>query len=187
MFESAFLAALNHLLAGSRWAQVRLSGYAGKSVCLVMPPLQFGFMISTAGSCEATKSELIPDVTIQLPADTPLRLLQGIEQVMADAHVSGNVELATELSFLFRNLHWDAEEDLSHLFGDIPAHRLAQGAKLFFDWHRQMAERLPANITEYLTQENPLLLSTPEFAPFRDDVARLHIELTHLEARCKTI
>lgn len=106
---------------------------------------------------------------------------------MAGVRVEGNAEFATELSFVFRNLRWDVEEDLSRLVGDITAHRLVRGAERFATWQRQAVMNFAANLAEYLTIENPLLVSRQEFAMHRDAIARLNSELIRLEARCKNL
>src|SRR2546430_11066708 len=43
---------------------------------------------------------------------------------------------------LFRSLIWDFEEDLSRVFGDVVAHRLASGGKAVAAWQRDAALRL---------------------------------------------
>jgi ubiquinone biosynthesis protein UbiJ len=183
MFDAAFLATLDHLLEGATWARDRLTPFAGRHARLVMPPFEAAFVVSAAGRCVAAEDESAPDVIVHLPADAPLRLLQGIDQVMAGGRVEGNAEFATELSFVFRNLRWDAEEDLSHLIGDIAAHRLVQGAERFFGWQRQAAQNFAANFGEYLTMENPLLVSRREFSALREGIARLNADLARLETR----
>lgn len=187
MFDAAFLAALDHLLQGAPWARERLAPFAGRQARLVMPPFTTAFTVSSAGRCVAAEDGSAPDVIVHLPADAPLRLLQGMDRVMAGVHVEGNAEFATELSFVFRNLRWDVEEDLSRLVGDIAAHRLVQGADRLVGWQRQAGQNFAANLVEYLTMENPLLVSRQEFAMHRDAIARLNSELIRLEARCKNL
>lgn len=187
MLDAAFLAALNHLLEGATWAKDRLAPFAGRHARLVMPPFEAAFIVTSIGLCTAADDDTAPDVIVHLPADAPLRLLQGIERVMAGVRVEGNAEFATELSFVFRHLRWDAEEDLSHLVGDIAAHRLVQGAERFAGWQHQAAQNLAANLAEYLALENPLLVSRREFDAHREGISRLNSDLIRLEAHSKTL
>lgn len=187
MIDAAFLAGLNHLLEGANWARARLAPFADRHAALVMPPLRLAFAIDADGRCFPAPDDDTPDVTIHLPADTPFRLLQGLDKVMAGARVEGSAEFATELSFVFRHLHWDAEEDLAKLFGDIPAHRMVAGAERFAAWHKQAATHLAENLAEYLAYENPMIVTTREFTTFRDDVAKLNADLSRLEARSKSL
>jgi ubiquinone biosynthesis protein UbiJ len=187
MIGAALLATLNHLLEGAEWARVRLSSYAGRHACFDMPPFLFGFVITPTGLCEPQPSDSTPDVTIHLPADTPLRLMQGLDRVMAGARVDGNAEFATELSFVLRHLRWDAEEDLSRIVGDIAARRLVLGAERFASMHSEGTRRLAENISEYLVHEQGVLIGNAEFSSFRDDLLRLNDALSRLEARSRII
>jgi len=183
MLEQAFLAALDHLLGGASWAQNRLKPFAARRARIEIPPINFMFEITADGRVQKSPDPNLNDVTIHLPSDTPFLLAQGIDKVMSRATVDGNAEFATELSFVFRNLHWDAEQDLSRWVGDIVAHRLVQGGSRFSSWQKQAAANLAENLAEYFTQENPLLITSLEFAGFRDNIARLTADLARLEAR----
>jgi len=185
MFEQLFLTALDHLLGGAIWAQARLKPFAGRRARIEMPPLVFAFEITPHGRLQRNPDPAVTDVTIRLPADTPFLLPLGLEKVIANALVEGNAEFATELSFVFRQLRWDAEEDLSRVIGDIPAHRLMQGTQRLFAWQKRAAGNFAENLSEYLTHEYQLLLPTQEFNTFRADITRLNAELAGLEIRAK--
>jgi ubiquinone biosynthesis accessory factor UbiJ len=187
MFDSAFIAALNHLLAGARWASTRLAPFAGRRARFAMPPFEFGFEITAAGTVTANPDPAQTDVVIRLPADTPFLLPQGLDKVMAQATVEGNAEFATELSFVFRNLRWDAEEDLSKLVGDIAAHRLVQGANRFMAWQQQAATRLAENVTEYLTLEQAVLVPRADLLALHDAIAAFDADLSRAESRLSAL
>jgi ubiquinone biosynthesis protein UbiJ len=181
MFGPFSLGALNHLLSQADWARAKLMPFAGRSARLAMPPFQLDFAIRSDGYVEAAAGE--PDVTMTLPADAPLRALQGQEQIIAAARVEGNAHLATELSFVLRNLRWDAEEDLSRVVGDIAAHRLVQGATAIAGWQRQAARNLAENLAEYVSEENPLVARPQDLAAFGSDIGELRDKLSQLEKR----
>lgn len=185
MLDAALIAGLNHLLGGAAWARERLAPFTGRQAAFEMPPFRFSLVIGADGRFEPAPDPVPPDVTIRLPADTPLLLPQGLERVMAAARVEGNAEFATELSFVFRHLRWDVEEDLSRLFGDITAHRMVQGAGRLAAWQKQAAAHLGENVAEYLVLENPTLVGTREFSAFREDVVRLNAALAALEKRVR--
>lgn len=183
MIESAVLAALDHLLAGANWARARLAPFAGRAARIEMPPFAFRFVIDAEGRARPDDAEGAADVIIRLPADTPLRLPRGLDTLMAGASVEGNAEFATELSFVFRHLRWDAEEDLAGLVGDAAAHRIVAGAGRLIAWQRQAARNFAANLAEYLARENRMLVAGDEFAAFREDMNRLATELNRCESR----
>ena len=183
MLDPVFLAGLNHLLTGAQWARARLVPFAGRRARFDMPPLAFGFEIALDGGVIPNPDPGVTDVIIRLPADTPFLLPQGLDKVMAQATVEGNAEFATELSFVFRNLRWDAEEDLSKFVGDIAAHRIVQGAHRFVGWQQQAATNLAGNVAEYLTIENPVLVQRDELLALREAIARLDADLARAERR----
>jgi len=181
MFGPLSLAALNHLLSQADWARAKLLPFAGRRARLAMPPFQLDFAIRTDGYVE-TSTEA-PDVVMTLPADAPLRALQGQEQVIAAARVEGNAHLATELSFVLRNLRWDAEEDLSRAVGDIAAHRLVQGANVVAGWQKNAARNLAENVAEYISEENPLVVRPQDVASHAAELTEVCDKMSQLEKR----
>ncbi len=93
------------------------------------------------------------------------------------------------MQHLFRHLAWDIEEDLSRLFPDVVAHRLAEGGRAFAAWQSEAATRLAGNLAEYLTEEQPLLARpadveklSREADALREDAARLEKRIERLES-----
>lgn len=186
MIEVAVLGAANHLLGQAEWARRRLAAFAGRQACFDMPPWRLAFCVTADGLLEAASDEAI-DVTVALPAETPFAALQGIDRAMAGAHVTGNAEFATALSFVLKNLRWDAEEDLAKRVGDIAAHRIVAGASRLAAWQRQAARNLAENVAEYLSEEAGLLAPRRELAEFGAEMADFTRRLEQLEARARTL
>lgn len=182
MIEGLILGALNHLLGQSGWARQKLRGFAGRHARFDMPPWRLAFRIGPEGLFEPTEEAAV-DVTVSLPAETPLVALQGIDRAMAEAHVTGNAEFATALSFVLKNLRWDAEEDLSKLVGDIAAHRIVGASSRMALWQKEAARNLTENLAEYLGEESRQLVPKRELAAFRDEVAELSARVAGLDAR----
>lgn len=183
MVERLFILAINHLLAGANWAGARLRPFAGRQARIEMPPFVLAFEIDAEGRMRACADAEGTDVVVRLPADTPFLLPHGLTRIMACASVEGNAEFATELSFVFRHLRWDAEEDLAGVIGDIAARRLVTGASRLLDWQRQSATNLGANVAEYMSREQQLLVTTQEFAVFQAELQQLNNALIQLEKR----
>lgn len=186
MIDSLILGALNHLLGQAEWARRQLQSFVGRQARFDMPPWQLAFSVSVDGLFEPVGEGEI-DVTVALPAETPFIALQGIERAMAGAHVTGNAEFATALSFVLKNLRWDAEEDLSRLVGDIAAHRLVGAASSLAAWQQQAARNVLENIGEYLGEEASLLVPQRELAKFRDELADFNMRIERLEACARTL
>lgn len=102
---------------------------------------------------------------------------------MAQVDLAGPVDLASTVQRLFRELAWDAEEDLSKIFGDIIAHRMVGTARDVLAWQRDAASRLAQNFAEYLTNEQPLLAHAQEAVSLRRSLEALNEECARLERR----
>jgi ubiquinone biosynthesis protein UbiJ len=187
MIEAVVLAGLNHVLGQSAWARAKLTPFAGRHARIAMPPWQLGLVVSAAGLFEPAAAAAGPDVTIALPADTPLLALRGQERVMQAARVTGSAEFATELAFVLKNLRWDYEEDLSRVVGDIAAHRIAGSVAALADWQKQAVRNLTGNIAEYAAEENAMVVGATEFKAFADEVSRLRADLDRIERRAAAI
>jgi ubiquinone biosynthesis protein UbiJ len=108
--------------------------------------------------------------------------------VLQTISFSGDAELAGALQFLFRNLRWEYEEDLSRVVGDVAAHRIASTGRAFTAWQKDAAERLGQNFAEYLTEEANVLAPPAAVSGFaravddlRDAVERLEKRIERLE------
>jgi ubiquinone biosynthesis accessory factor UbiJ len=185
MLEQPIIAALNHVIARSPWAQEKLAPFAGREALFVMSPLRLQLLISADG--KFAKGNGTPDVEITLPANTPLIALQGTDKAMRNAHINGSVEFADTLGFVLRHLSWDFEEDLSRVVGDIAAHRIAESLRTLTAWQKQAAQNLAENTAEYLRDETGMLPSPQEISVFSSEVDRLRDDLARLEKRLQKL
>lgn len=182
--EPLVLPVLNHLLAGEAWATERLRPFAGAQVAIDAGPLlALRLGIDEHGNFRAGDPAATPNVTIALPADLPLRLLVNRSKLFSDAKLSGSVDLAETLAFVFRNLEWDVEADLAKFLGDIPARRLALFGAGFVRQARDGAVRVARNVTEYATEDSDLITPPRDLAVFCDEVSVLRDDLARLEKR----
>lgn len=182
MIQQALIGVLNHLLRQSAWARRHLQPFSGRQAQFVLPPWQLALTITTEGLFQDAVGDAV-DVMVTLPAASPLLLFQGVDRLMADAHVTGNAEFATALSFVLRNLRWDAEEDLSRAFGDMVATRVLGVAGSLAAWQGQAAGRLAENLAGYMGQEARLLTPAGELIAFRSDLAEMDDRLLRLTRR----
>lgn len=187
MIELPVLAFVNHLLDAEPWAREKLAPFAGKRVRVKLAPLpDLAFAVMPEGRLESAAAGE-PDLTVTIsPADLP-RLLQGDDAVLRSIAFTGDAELAAALQYLAKHLRWEFEEDLSHVVGDVAAHRIANTARDFVAWQKDAAQRLGENVAEYLTEESSLLAPPAALAKFGRDVADLVDALERLEKRLDRI
>ena len=188
MIERGALAALNHLLQQQPWAAERLKAFAGQGVEFRCPPFpDLRLRITGAGFLDRAQAEAASALVVKLSPGTVPFLLARDENARKQVAIEGSADLASTVDYLFRNLTWDFEEDLSRVFGDVVAHRLASGGRAFAAWQREAVMRLAENLAEYWTEEQPLLARPADVEDFcrnvdtlRDDVARLEKRVERL-------
>ncbi len=181
------LAAINHLLGQAAWAREKLAPFAGHSARIKLPPFEAAFLVGADGCIAAPLPDANLEVSISLPATTPLLVLQGKDAVMRAARIEGSAEFAEALGFVIRNLRWDAEEDLSKMVGDVAAHRLVAGTREFAAWQQQAAQNLAENLAEYFTEEQPLIARQADIAEFSSGIDRLRDDVARLEKRLQRL
>ncbi|MDP2824683.1 MAG: hypothetical protein Q8O52_18630 [Sulfuritalea sp.] len=185
------LAAINHLLGQAAWARDKLAPFAGHAARVKLPPFEAAFLIGEDGCISAPSltnaAAAEPEVSISLPAATPLLAMQGKDAVLRAAHIEGSAEFAEALGFVIRNLRWDAEEDLSGIVGDIAAHRIVSGTREFAAWQQQAARNLAENLAEYFTEEQPMIARQADIAGFSNDIDRLRDDVARLEKRLQRL
>jgi ubiquinone biosynthesis protein UbiJ len=188
MIERGALAGLNHLLQQQPWAAERLSAFAGQGVEFRCPPFpDLRLRITAAGLLDRAQADAASALVVKLTPGTLPFLLARDETARGQVEIEGSADLASAVDYLFRNLSWDVEEDLSRVLGDVVAHRLASGARAFAAWQREAALRLAENLVEYWTEEQPLLARSADVEHFcrgvdtlRDDVARIEKRVERL-------
>ena len=188
MIEQPAIAALNHLLRGQRWARESLRPYTGKCVVFRLAPLpDLRLLILDSGLVEAAAAEASADLAVTVRPGAVPHLLSRDEAAMAHVDLAGPVDLASTVQLLFRELAWDAEEDLSKIFGDVLARRVVGTAHDFLAWQKDAASRLAQNFAEYLSNEQPLLVPGSEATSLRRSLEALNENCTRLERRLEQL
>lgn len=179
--------AINHLLAQAPWARDALRPHAGRAVRIVVAPVTLDLFVTATGEVAEASEDSAPALTVRLSPFTALRLGTGDESVRADVRVEGDDEFARAVWHVATNLRWDAEEDLSRVFGDIFAHRLADGARRGVAAGRDSVERAGVALGEYLTEEGMLSPPRQQIAAFAADVDAARERADRLEARLRAL
>lgn len=187
IFTPPAAAAINHLLRSASWARERLIPFAGKTARFSLAPFAVTLTIRASGEVEDSVAATFPDASFTLTPGVALRMLTSDKNAWQDVQTSGDTELAREILFIAQNLRWDAEEDLSHLFGDIVAHRMVQAASDLKHWQQQAADSIARSAAAYWTDEQPLIATRHDVERFvrevdalRDDVARFEKRVANL-------
>ncbi len=183
MIASLVVKALNHLLSAESWAQDRLRPFAGRTAQVVGGPLALSLVIEQDGLFRLGQGKAAPDVGIRLPEDFPARFLKEGQAAFGSAHLSGSADLAETLGFVFRNLHWDAEDDLAALIGDVPARRVTRSIRQTLVSQRSRVAALTGNLSEYLAEEGDMLVLRREYEQFALETTDLTERMAALDTR----
>ena len=108
----------------------RLRRQQGKRLQLDWGRIEFVLTPTPAGLLALADATAAPDLRLRAPETSPLALARTVlAGEKPPVEIQGDVQFAAEIAWLADNLRWDFEEDLARLFGDAPAHRLADAAR----------------------------------------------------------
>jgi len=178
---------INHLLASEPAARGKLASHTGKIARFDAGFLTLDLEVMADGMLALAADGSTPQVTIRVnPGDVPL-LMQNRERAFSYVKVEGDADFANVISQLSQTLHWEAEDDLSKLFGDIAAVRLVSGTKTVWQAARDTHHKLAENVAEYLLEEKPMLVRPQAVMDFGSDVARLRDDIERLNKRIEKL
>ena len=135
---------LNHVVLQEKEAQTRLARKKGSVVHLRWGTFALNLLITPAGLTDRAAASLPADLTLSVAMQTPWAVLQSLLEGKApQVQIEGDVQLAAELGWLADNLRWDVEEDLSRIFGDVPAHAVTSAGQRLLTALRDFVARAP--------------------------------------------
>ena len=188
MLSSVALAPLNHILLSESWAKRRLQPHTGKTIQICVSPfLKTSLTVQEGGELLAAAHSSNIDTTATFTFGLLPRLLTHDEDAYSEISISGDDAFAEELIYISKNLHWDVEQELSKITGDIFAHRIGRTSQDIKCWHSETAENLSAALAEYWLEEQPLLAKSSHTKEFITDVNTLSNEIEQLEIRIEKI
>ncbi len=148
---------LNHVLLQEQQAQDRLVRQKGRVLHVRWGLFAIDLVVTPAGLVDRAPPSAKPDLLLSVATESPLAIVQSVLAGKSPpVKIEGDVQLAAELGWLAENLRWDAEEDLSRLIGDAPAHALAD-----------VGRRLLTGLQQFLAQGplSPAPASSPVSSP----------------------
>lgn len=177
---------LNRGLPRSVRARQLCTELSGRRLAIEAPGLARLLLGSTGSSLSIERGAGAADAEI---VGGPLSLLVlggGLSEEPArrgDVEVRGDAATAEKFQELLRLLTPDAEEELSLLIGDVPAHRLGRLAHGALAWTRRAGNTLLRDLGEYASHERADTVSRPEGEQFLHGVDAVREDLDRFEAR----
>jgi ubiquinone biosynthesis protein UbiJ len=202
-------AAINHLLEQQPSARASFAEYHG-AVFRIAPtgPKGTAALTGTTGSSGQIFDRLITDFTIledgrlspgavepprvtlqfELSPNLALDFLRdGSAGAMRRVRIEGDAALATAIAGLARQLRWDVEEDLSHVIGDLAAHRVGETVRSAAAGGRDLMDRARTTTLQWLIHDDGALVGRPALESFRDDLRRLRDDVERLAKRVERL
>jgi ubiquinone biosynthesis protein UbiJ len=181
-------ATLNHVLGQNAWAMQSLAPLAGKTFAVSAFPLPaLAFTIQTDGSIKDAAPDAAPDATLSARPDALLRYFIVEPPDAGLIRIAGDAEFGRQIGHVLAHMSWEVEEDLSHLFGDVVAHRLTSVARGWWDWRKQSVLSLAQAASEYFTEERPLIAKPAHLDQFAREVAALQQSTDALAQRIERL
>jgi ubiquinone biosynthesis protein UbiJ len=177
---------LNRGLPRSGRARELTAELAGRSLKLEVAGLGSLRLASDGATLSVSAGGAVADATLAAgPLGFLALALDEPQAVLARgaATVSGDAEVAARFRELLTLLKPDAEEELSLIVGDVPAHRLGRLARAAADWSRRAAATAWRSGADYLAHERADLVPRREGEPFLRGVDALREDVDRLEAR----
>ncbi len=135
---------LNHVLMQEKQAQDRLLRQKGRVVHVRWGVFAIDLLVTPAGLVDRAPADSKSDLLISVATESPMTIVQSVLAGKAPpVNIEGDVQLAAEIGWLAENLRWDAEEDLSRVIGDAPAHMVAETGRRLLAGLKQFLARTP--------------------------------------------
>jgi len=178
---------LNHLVNQNAWAREQLAPHGGKSVRFRLPPVDTTLTILEDGGLAVAGEAAVADATVTIPLPVALRLLANDDSATTLATLEGDTELAATLARVLRGMHWEYEEDLSRIIGDVPAHELASLGRNTAAGVRKQSLNVAGMVAEYWQEEQPLIAKKRHVMHFIEAVDTLREDTERLEKRLESL
>ena len=172
---------LNQHIQESSAAQDRLFALVGRSLAINIQ--NFGTNLRLDAEQTRLGVSMISDdsivATTATISGTPLTLLNLLNvSTLADfraagVEFSGDIQTAEAFAELLRFARPDLEEELSHLVGDIVAHKMARSVRRVKGWGTRAIDALTMDASEFLQEEIRQLPPRVEVESFSREVERL--------------
>jgi ubiquinone biosynthesis protein UbiJ len=104
-----------------------------------------------------------------------------------EVKIEGDMQTGRKFQELFAKLDIDLEEKLSHVTGDIIAHKVANFFRAGQSWSKDSIETFRLNAAEFLQEETRDLPSAPEVDIYYAQVDELRTDFDRLQSRIERL
>ena len=190
---NALETALNKYLSLDEDISLFLTPLAGKVIAINITPFNetiylcpsekiIQFMDVTHDSVDTTLTGSLSALGLMGLSNTPARSFFS-----GDVSITGDLAVGQQFQQLFAKLDIDIEEQVSHLTGDVVAHKIGNFFKHAHNWHQESLNSIQLNISEFLQDESKDLPPEPEVNIFTQQVDKLTEDMDRAEAKIQQL
>ena len=190
---AAIEVAVNQVLQLDEDTVARLAGLQGKVIAIEFSGLDVALYLVPESEKISVYGRFEGDADTVLRG-TPVALMRmglvkhaGDVLFSGDVKISGDVELGQEFSEILDGLDIDWEEHLSHITGDMVAHKVGNFVRDIFAWGQQTTDTLGQDVAEYLQEESEALPNRDEVENFISQVDVMRTVVDRMEARVQRL
>lgn len=187
MFKPLFTRILQHIINQNNWSREHLTPFAGKALQFDFVLIKPSLIILEDGSLSFAGETAQVDATIHLPPSLLLRLLANDEAAKMQIKIDGDTHLATQAGKVLQKLHWDIEEDISHIVGDIAAIKVSKSGQKTIDTFKKQSFNLAEMVKEYWQEETKILAKQHQIEQFNTDVDVLRSDTARFEKKLQKL
>jgi len=190
---SALETALNKYLSLDEDISLFLTPLAGKVIAINITPFNetiylcpsaniIQFMDVTHDTVDTTLTGSLSALGLMGLSNTPARSFFS-----GDVSITGDLAVGQQFQQLFAKLDIDLEEQVSHLTGDVVAHKIGNFFKHAHNWHQESINSIKLNVSEFLQDESKDLPPEPEVNIFTQQVDKLSEDMDRTEAKIQRL
>lgn len=188
MLASLTINMINHVLQRHGWAKKRLQLFVGKTAYIkIAPAFAFNFVVNEQGEIQPIDYHADIDTAIELDISSISRIYCKDKYLFRYLNVTGDHDFAAELIQIAQHTDFDIAQDFSLFIGDIPAYRISQLGGGFLNWQLHSLHNLTHAISEFLTEEQPVLAKNTPIHEFAKNVQSVTIRAEQLEQKLTQI
>jgi len=190
---NALETALNKYLSLDEDISLFLTPLAGKVIAINITPFNETIYLCPSANIIQFMDVTHDTVDTTLTGSLSALGLMGLSNTPARSFFSGEVSITGDLAVgqqfqqLFAKLDIDIEEQVSHLTGDVVAHKIGNFFKHAHNWHQESLNSIKLNVSEFLQDESKDLPPEPEVNIFTQQVDQLTEDMDRTEAKIQRL
>lgn len=185
--------ALNQYLSLDEDVSLFLTPISGKVIAINIQPFnETIFLCPTADNIQVLENYL-PAVDATISGTLSALGLMGLSSTpmrsifSGEVTIEGDTQVAHKFQQLFDKLDIDMEEKLSHITGDIIAHKVGNFFRSSQQWTAESVETFKLNTKEFLQEETRDLPAGPEADILYSQIDKIRSDFDRLSARIEQL